>query len=226
MTPVDIANLALSYLGDTATVASISPPEGSAQAQHCARFYPMAVAQTLEGHDWNFITERSALAVLTTPYSDRWLYAYAPPADLNTMISVVPSIDYNALDPTLYLGYSDWTYWPDWFPCELMWERLKNFEIEVDSLGRNVLLSNLENAIGRYTVNTASESNFPAIFTECVTRRLASMLAGPLIKGSEGRAESKAQMQMAMLAESKAKVQDANQKHDQHRPVPIWIRDR
>ena len=39
---VDVCNLALAHLGDEATVASISPPEGSAQAGHCARFYPMA----------------------------------------------------------------------------------------------------------------------------------------------------------------------------------------
>ena len=37
----DICNMALGHLGDSATVASIDPPEGSAQAEHCARFYPM-----------------------------------------------------------------------------------------------------------------------------------------------------------------------------------------
>ncbi len=39
---VDLCNLALAYLGDDATVASIDPPEGSAQAEHCQRFYPIA----------------------------------------------------------------------------------------------------------------------------------------------------------------------------------------
>ena len=39
---VDICNLALGHLGDSATVATIDPPEGSAQAEHCARFYPIA----------------------------------------------------------------------------------------------------------------------------------------------------------------------------------------
>ena len=32
---VQICNIALAHLGDTATVASINPPEGSAQAEHC-----------------------------------------------------------------------------------------------------------------------------------------------------------------------------------------------
>ena len=47
---VDICNQALSHLGDSATVASIDPPEGSAQAEHCARFYPAALAALLEMH--------------------------------------------------------------------------------------------------------------------------------------------------------------------------------
>ena len=32
----------LGHIGDAATVSSINPPEGSAQAEHCARFYPIA----------------------------------------------------------------------------------------------------------------------------------------------------------------------------------------
>ena len=56
---VEICNLALSHLGDTATVASIDPPEGSAQAEHCARFYPIARDALLEKHDWSWATRRS-----------------------------------------------------------------------------------------------------------------------------------------------------------------------
>ena len=41
-TEVDICNLALAHLGDDATIASIKPPEGSAQAEKSARFYPIA----------------------------------------------------------------------------------------------------------------------------------------------------------------------------------------
>jgi hypothetical protein len=37
---VDIANLALAHLGDEAAVTSFDPPDGSAQAEHCARLLP------------------------------------------------------------------------------------------------------------------------------------------------------------------------------------------
>lgn len=58
---VTICNLALAHLGDSATVSSIDPPEGSAQAEHCARFYPVALGLLLEAHPWNFATKRSRL---------------------------------------------------------------------------------------------------------------------------------------------------------------------
>ncbi|NBQ76422.1 MAG: hypothetical protein EBU14_13895, partial [Acetobacteraceae bacterium] len=58
---VDICNLALANLGDTATVASINPPEGSAQSEHCSRFYPIARDTLLEMHNWNFSTRRILL---------------------------------------------------------------------------------------------------------------------------------------------------------------------
>jgi len=61
---VDICNLALSHLGDSATVSSIDPPEGSAQADLCARFFPIALASLLEAHSWGFATRRVALAPL------------------------------------------------------------------------------------------------------------------------------------------------------------------
>ena len=51
---IDIVNLALSRLGDDATVASLYPPEGSAQAEHGARFYPVLYLLTRmgEARDW------------------------------------------------------------------------------------------------------------------------------------------------------------------------------
>ena len=85
---VDICNLALSHLGDEATVASISPPEGSAQSAHCARFYPMARDTVLESHDWSFATKRITLAETGTAPGN-WLYSYSLPADCLRPIAVL-----------------------------------------------------------------------------------------------------------------------------------------
>ena len=74
---VDICNLALSHLGDEASLASIDPPEGSAQADHCAKFYPIARDLMLEKHPWKFATRR----VLLSPVDvDLWEMEYGTQA--------------------------------------------------------------------------------------------------------------------------------------------------
>ena len=88
---VEICNLALAHLGDEATVASIDPPEGSAQAEHCARFYPIARDGLLQMHPWNFASRRVSLASVTMPYT-MWKYAYACPGDMMVAVAVLPAV--------------------------------------------------------------------------------------------------------------------------------------
>ena len=63
---VEICNLALSFLGDTGSIASIDPPESPAQAKMCAIYYPIAKSAMLEMHDWSFATKRQLLAKLSS----------------------------------------------------------------------------------------------------------------------------------------------------------------
>lgn len=86
-TDVDICNLALSLLGDSATVASLTPPEGSAQAEHCAQFFPIAFAALMEAHPWSWATRRIALAPLEIAHPG-WNYSYSYPADAARVLSV------------------------------------------------------------------------------------------------------------------------------------------
>jgi hypothetical protein len=217
MTDVDICNLALSYLGDSATVTSINPPEGSAQAQLCARFYPIAVKIMLEGHDWNFITTRVALALLSiTPLND-WQYAYAMPPSVNTLISVKPQC--------LYAGLGcERAYWMGYLGCfEFETQCLDDFQIEAVGDGTQMILSNATDAIARYTLTEATSGQFSASFTDALAWKLASMLAGPLLKGDEGAAESKRCLGMYASLIGPARVQDAQQKHGNQQHYPSWI---
>ena len=86
---VEICNLALARLGDEATVASIDPPEGSAQAEHCQRFYPIARDVLLETHDWSFATTRARLSLLADADTWEWQYAYAEPANTIRVLSIL-----------------------------------------------------------------------------------------------------------------------------------------
>lgn len=168
---VEICNQALSHLGDSATVASIEPPEGSAQAEHCARFYPMALAALLELHNWSFATRRITLAPLANP-SSTWQYCYALPSNAISLLAVL------AIDATDDYSGLDYTPQP--------------FVAETDALGNDILLTNQSTAVLRYTVLITDTTKFSPLFVEALGWLLASKLAGPVLKGATGMSAAQA----------------------------------
>lgn len=184
-TEVQICNLALSHLGDAATVASIAPPEGSAQAEHCALFYPIARDALLEMHQWGFCTRRTALAPLTND-ANTWDYCYAAPTDMLNAIAVLDSAAtddnsvgipasnawYGEANPALSGG----VYTP------------KEFVVETLADGTEVIRTNQPDAVLRYTGRITDPGKFSPLFVKALAASLASMLAGPVIKGDAGMA--------------------------------------
>ena len=86
ITEVDICNIALTYLGDAATVSSIHPSEGSVQADHCARFYPISLREILERYPWSFATIRAEIPRLAISGGD---YLYPYPSDCVRFVQLV-----------------------------------------------------------------------------------------------------------------------------------------
>ena len=205
----------MAHLGDTATVASIDPPEGSAQAEHCARFYPIARDSLLEMHTWGFATKRAQLAQLGAGWPE-WDYSYAQPSDALNIIAILPpdaSDDYSATGsnvPTAAGG----AYVPQAFSCE------------VDDNGDDVIYTDQEDAVLRYTGIVTDTTKFSPLFVVSLSWHLASMLAGPILKGDAGAAESKrcAAMMQAYLA--KATASDAGQRRINPEHSVGWINGR
>lgn len=185
-TKVDICNLALSHLGDSATVVSLDPPEGSAQAEHCARFYPIALATLLERHPWGFATVRAALVPTTNP-STTWKYAYAMPSDSVNLLAVLApdaSSDTSVatLNPTIW-DYGTSTPTVNWGTVYTP----QDYIAESQADGTEIILTNQIGAILRYTRLVDDTSRFTPLFTETLSWLLASKLAGPVLKGESGR---------------------------------------
>lgn len=221
---IDICNIALGHLGDTATVASIDPPEGSAQAEHCARFYPVARDALLEMHSWGFATKRAKLALLQSGWPE-WDYCYAQPSDALNLLAVIPPLatdDYSqavrlsnayGAGPVL-VSSTVGNYVPQPFSAEILDDETE------------VIFTDQEEAVLRYTARVTDTTKFSPLFTNCLTWFLASMLAGPVIKGDAGAAEAKRCMQMMQYWFGKATESDANQrKVDPEHLVP-WINGR
>lgn len=221
---VDVCNLALSHLGDTASVTSISPPDQSAQAAHCARFYPVARDALLEMHQWGFATVRATLAQLAINPASSWQYAYGVPSDVINYIAVLdPQVqdDYSVgvpmgavgpyAQPVVGLG----VYTP------------QPFEIESDlDSGNAILYCNVQNAVLRYTRAVADTTKFPPLFVRCLSHYLASMLAGALIKGETGQQVADTQLKIAMQIQAQAEGSDANQRNVKPAAGAPWMVNR
>jgi len=217
---VDICNLALAQLGDAAAVQSINPPDQSAQAAHCSRFYPIARDALLEMHTWGFATVRVALAQVSNPFP-QWQYAYAAPSDA---INYVEILDPNALDDYSVglqmagtLAYSPASGISIYTP--------QPFQLE--SLGdQEVILTNQANAVLRYTHSVSDTAEFSPLFVQGLATLLASHLAGPVLKGAEGRAAAMAKMQEFIKWREWAIESDANQRRVRPTPGAPWMVNR
>jgi len=147
---IDIVNLALSRLGDDATVASLFPPEGSAQAEHAARFYPVARDTLLEMYHWNFATKRASLAELAVK-SPAWTYAYALPADCMVVLNVIPS------------GARD--------------QDAQQYRRESLANGQQLIVTDQPVASIRYQARVTDTTKFSPLFVDALAWLLASSLA-------------------------------------------------
>ena len=170
---VDICNIALAHLGDEASVSAIDPPDGSAQAGHCKRFYPIARDALIESHNWQFATKREPLALLSATPPANWSYVYAYPNCLR-MIGVFPP---DEVVPTAAIFADD---------ERSLLAKPVPFEIEAIPDGTLVIYTNMENATAAFVVSISDTSKFSPLVVLAMARFLASLLAGPILKGTEG----------------------------------------
>lgn len=195
---VDICNLALSHIGDEANVQSIDPPDGTAQATHCASFYAPTRDELLGKHNWSFARKRVSLSLVSGVTSAAWEYHYQVPADMIKPIAVYPA------DEDYPGGIGDDA---DGYP----------FLREGDRI-----LTNVESAVLLYVYRLNDPTKYSPLFTETFALRLGSKVAGPIIKGKEGRAVAKALKEEARVMLGDAVVADANANNYKPEHVPDW----
>lgn len=210
---VDICNLALAHLGDEATVSSIDPPEGSAQAEHCARFYPVARDAALEAHNWNFATTRVQLAAVESHWPS-WACCYVLPADYIKAIAVLPPGVMDDYSTSLGGGR---------YPAPGAVYSPQAYSIETDETGRRLLYTDQAEAVLRYVRRVEDATRFSPLFVDALSRLLASYLAGPVIKGSEGTQAARAQLSAYSMFFGQATASDSNQRQARPRQNVPWI---
>lgn len=207
---VTICNLALSRIGDNATVVSINPPDGTQSAEACARFYPLALATIMEAHPWSFAIKRAALARLADYDTPEGVYAYSLPSDFQRLIDLRDEDDTKETTAFAHPYTTAVEY-----PCE----------IEAQE-GVPVLLTQLESPVIRYISSAPKASFFSATFVDALAWKLAGYLVGEVVRGDSGFNYSRTIEQYYQVALMQAKAADVkNYKHSRVH-VPIWIRGR
>lgn len=151
---VDIWNTALSHIGHKANIAD--PDETSAEANHCRRYYPIAVNVALERHAWSFATRRVQLAVVANPV-EHWMFAYSRP---NLCIKERAVLPPQCTDD----------------------KHEQPFAVESNEDGDILILTNMENAVLKYTTVVEDTNKFSPLFVLAVSYDLASLLVGPIPK--------------------------------------------
>ena len=185
---VDICNIALSRLGDEASVTSIDPPEGSAQSEHCARWYPLTRDKALQAFPWSFATKTTTLAPLATKPC-QWEFAYKLPADCLRIIEVVhPS------------------YVPAGSPLP--------YRVEIID-GARCLITNVERVSVRYIFQQHNSSFYTPSFVDALAWLLASDLAGSVHTGSTGISIAQNCYKAYMTAVEIAKIEDVKQQSEE-----------
>ena len=186
-----ICNMALSHIGSEANVSSISPPDGSVEAGYCATFYDIARTELLEPGNWAFSLKRATL-VETTNTSDTWACAYAKPSDCLRPLRVLsPGPWLTAFTQDLYTGLDD--------------SNSADFVVE-----GAVIYTNETSATLVYVQDVTDTGKFPASFTSALSFNLASYLAGPILKGSDGARLGDAMQQRAFRTAALSATASAN----------------
>ncbi len=225
---VAIANLAVAHVGNSADISSLT--EGSRMASLCRQFLPIARDALLEMHAWDFATKRVSLA-LTGETVNGWAFAYARPSDCLKVLAVLPPQvldDYSAgpaafrgtistpsglVSPPYPSGYT--AYQPQAFTTELS-----------PTTGAQLILANQEEAMARCIFRITDTTRFSPLFTECLSRLLASYIAGPVYKGTEGIKVSQAMLAAMQKILSTATVSSAGQEYNDVQVSTPWISGR
>lgn len=209
----DICNIALSHVGDDAVITSIDPPDGTVQAGHCRRFYPIARKAMIEMGPWGFATARAELAEVANA-SNVWAYAYALPSNCLKPLRVLRAVGFPYVHASIY-------------EADTLSGNLTNEQGGSEFVIENgVLFTHEPEAVLIYRRDITDTTKFTPTFVIAIGYMLGSFLAGPIVKGMDGVQLGAKLLEMAMSWAAQAAVLDANSTTETNDHLPSSLRAR
>lgn len=203
--PIDICNLALAHLGEIPNISSIDPPEGSAHAEKCERFYPIARDAALEMRNWSFGLKRVGLAQVEND-SPRWAFKYSLPSDIIRPVAIpVPGVGFNTeFVPNAQIGQGS--------------ASSADFTTE-----GGFLFTSIDDAELLYLFRLTDTTKFTPLFVNAVAWLLASYLAGAITRDMDIKqwCYQMFERELSLSAQSMANGSQTTNHH-----VPSWISNR
>lgn len=202
---IDICNLALAHLGEIPSISSIDPPEGSAHAEKCERFYPIARDAALEMRNWSFALKRVQLAMIPGNTNTQWGFKYAIPSDMIRPIAI----------PHAGFGFN-----PEFIPWAAGPGRPNSSDFTTEG---DYLFTNADDAELVYLYRLTDVTKFTPLFVNSVAWLLASYLAGAITRDMDIKqwCYSMFERELSLSAQSMANGSQTTNNH-----VPSWISNR
>lgn len=186
----EVANLALSHVGNQ-MISDLA--EGTPAADLCNLYYPRVRDAVLRAHPWNFAIRRSTLAQSSTPPNHEYDYQFTlpvGPAEPNPYCLKVIRTNLEADGITGAAIYG--------FPgINGICDTIAPYRIE----GRNLLCNETVIKI-EYIGRVLDTSIFDALFTDCLSYRLAAALA-PRLTDNQSAAKTLMDIYQSMLPEAR-----------------------
>lgn len=205
---VDICNTGLAHLGSDAAITAIDPPDGSTEAGYCKRFYPIARRRMIESFNWPFAMKRALLAEVTND-SDVWTYAYGYPADCLRIVRILTAGQLRSILEQL-------TNQGDGAIRSTLYDEEAGAPFQREG---QVVYTHEEEAVALYLRDITDPTKFSPSFETAIGYDMASLLAGPIIRGAEGAKTAMNFRQMALDVAAQATTLAANESREEHLPL-------
>lgn len=226
-TQIDVYNLALSHIGTSVRVQSLT--EDSAQAGFCNTFYDRARKIVLEQGYWSFATRAVALGVkldqqtISDPSQliyPGWRFIYAQPNDCLKAQAVTTYLGIRT-NPGLWRWWLTWD--PRWGPYNPPWMKCLDYTDPANPGQSLNILTDQDSAWLIYTVDPPNINLFSETMLDCVSWQLGTLIAGPM---SASIANTKNCQEGAILSLSRALAQNLNEQQPDPYPESPSIQAR
>lgn len=232
---IDICNRALLSIGARAQISSISPSDGSTEANACAILFTPTFEALARTAYWNCLRQQATLSLLAaaagTPENPTgsmlplpptpWLYSYSDPADSLNVRYIVPSLPSGAggtgTQTTLNNAASITLAGQGQIPYTVAYS--------TDTSGNplRVILTNQSQAQAVYTVNQPNPTIWDSLFQEAMVSSLAAYLVPALSLNIQLMG---LQVQRAAALIARARTADGDEGVTVMDHLPDWMRAR